>query len=172
MARILYCHPSQTRYGYHIFTDLDFWDARRVLGGLAVVKRNFAKNPPGDEFPTQVVAPFLDRADRETIARRLERSIVSPPRHVIVNSILSKGYFEFDPAAYFPAHWSSSLMLHFTYRRLPLRQPALNSPYRKVRLWWNKGKIRVESILRDGKSDPVIRTKKDSQGRRFAPSCF
>jgi hypothetical protein len=28
MARIIYCHLSQSKYDYHIYTDLDFWDSR------------------------------------------------------------------------------------------------------------------------------------------------
>ena len=62
MARIIYLHPRQSNYDYHIFTDLDFWDARRILKDLVTVKRIFGEWPPGDEFPTQIVAIGAQRA--------------------------------------------------------------------------------------------------------------
>lgn len=172
MARIVHCHPSQTEYGYHIFTDLDFWDARRILKDLAVVKRNFAEQPPGDEFPTQVVGTDLSRSTRAKIEKRLRKAVVSPPRHVVVHAVLMNECFEFDPALYYPARWSRSRMLRFTYHRLPLEQGGLSSPYRTVRLQWVDGKIRVERVKRDEKYDPPITTRKESLRRKKVPSCF
>jgi hypothetical protein len=172
MARIIHCHPGRTTYGYHIFTDLDFWDARRVIRDLAVVKRNFGGEPPGDEFPTQVVAEDLARSTRAKIENRLKRARVSPPRHVIVDSILKDGFFEFDPLQYYPRHWSRERMFHFTVHRLPLDNATLNSPYRTVRITWTDGKIRVERIKRDEKYDPVVRSKKEALRRMKVPGCF
>ncbi len=103
MAHIIHCHPTQTAYEYHIYTDLDFWDARKILKELAVVKRNFGQEPSGDEYPTQVVGNDLPRSVRAEIEKRLRKAIVSPPRHVIVRSILSERFFEFDPSVYYPA---------------------------------------------------------------------
>jgi hypothetical protein len=71
MARIIHCHPGRTAYGYHIFTDLDFWDARSIVGDLAIVRRNFGDEPPGDEFPTQVVAQEITRSVRGRVEERL-----------------------------------------------------------------------------------------------------
>lgn len=76
MARIIHCHPGRTTYEYHIFTDLDFWDARHIIRDLAVVKRNFGEEPPGDEFPTQVVAEELSRSARAKIETRDRKSVV------------------------------------------------------------------------------------------------
>lgn len=172
MARIIHCHPSQTLYEYHIFTDLDFWDARKILRRLARVKRNFGPHPPGDEFPTQVVGSALGRSHIARIERRLKRAIASPPRHVIVREVLSQGHFEFDPLRFYPARWSRSRMVHFTLKRLPLHEGPLNTPYRTVRVSWNHGKIRVERIPRKEKYDPVIRTREEQMRRKRVPSCF
>ena len=172
MARIVHCHPSQTQYDFHIFTDLDFWDARLVLKDLAVVKRNFGQQPSGDEFPTQVVGKDLSRPARAEIERRIKRSVSSPPRHLIVKSVLMDGFFEFDPAHYYPARWNPSRMLHFTYLRLPLEQGGLNSPYRTVRLHWVDGKIRLERVQRDAKHDPPITSRKEALRKQHVPLCF
>lgn len=172
MARIIHCHPGRTTYGYHIFTNLDFWDARRIIRGLAVVKRNFGDEPPGDEFPTQVVAEDLARSTRARIESRLKRALVSPPRHVIVDRLIMDGFFEFDPLDYFPKRWTREKMYHFAVHRLPLDSAALNSPYRTVRITWTDGKIRVERIKREEKYDPVIRTKKEALRRIRVPGCF
>lgn len=172
MAKILFCHPSRTTHGYHIYTDLDFWDAWRFLKDLAVVKRNFGHEPPGDDFPTQVVGDNLPRVTRDRIEARLKRAIVSPPRHVIVEAIIKDGWFEFDPFRTYPSRWSRTRMLHFTYRRLPLHQSALVSPYKTVQVSWIGNKIRVERIQRAEKHDPVIRTKREALHRLMVPSCF
>jgi hypothetical protein len=172
MARFIHCHPSQTEYDYHIYTDLDFWDARKILKDLALVKRNFGQDPPGDEYPTQVVAHELTKSARAKLEKRLKKAIVSPPRHVIVDRILKQEYFEFDPLAYYPSRWTRERMYHFTYLRLPLDSAILNSPYRTVRVSWIDGKIRIERVQREQKYDPVIQTKRDALRRRNVPSCF
>jgi len=172
MARIILCHPGRTRYAYHVFTDLDFWDARRIIGGLAVVKRNFGEDPPGDEFPTQVVAEKITPSARAGVERRLKKALVSPPRHVIVDAILRDGFFEFDPRRYYPQRWTGERMLHFTIHRLPLDNAVLNSPYRTVKVTWREGKIRVERIRRKEKYDPVIRRGKEARQRMKIPGCF
>ena len=172
MAKILYCHPSRTTYEFHVFTDLDFWDARRILGDLAVVKRNFGKDPHGDEFPTQVVANGLTGTQKAKIENRLKRAIVSPPRHVIVDGIIEKGYFEFDPLDYYPSRWPPERMYHFTYRRLPLESAFFNSPFKTVRVSWLNGKIRIERVQREKKFDPVIGSREEALRRLRIPSCF
>jgi hypothetical protein len=172
MVRIIYCHPRQTRHDYHIFVDLDFWDARRLLKDLAVVKRNFGKHPDGDEFPTQIVADSISRSVIAEIEKRLRKAIISPPRHVIVRSMILNGHFEFDPLRYYPARWSKNLMMHFTYHRLPLQQSALSTPFQTVRLSWVENRIRVDKIQREEMIDPVIRTPRQARERLAVPSCF
>lgn len=172
MAGIIYCHPSRTTHGYHIYTDLDFWDAWRLLKDLAVVKRNFGQDPPGDCFPTQVIGEDLARATTERIEARLRKAVVSPPRHLIVEAVMRDGRFEFDPHRTYPKRWSRARMLHFTYRRLPLHQSALVSPYRTVFVSWVGEKIRVERIQRSEKHDPLIRTRREALHRLMVPSCF
>jgi hypothetical protein len=172
MAHVIHCHPSQTTYAYHIYTDLDFWDARKILKELALVKRNFGQEPSGDEYPTQVVGNDLPRSVRSEIEKRLRKAVVSPPRHVIVRSILAEGFFEFDPSVHYPARWSPSRMLHFTCARLPLDQPSLNSVFKTIRLSWVDKKIRVEQIQRTDKYDPVIASKKEARRRQRVPGCF
>jgi hypothetical protein len=172
MVRIIYCHPRHTSYGYHVFVDLDFWDARRVLKDLARVKRNFGKHPSGDEFPTQVVGNHLSPSAIREIERRLKKSIISPPRHIIVRSMILNGYFEFDPLKYYPKHWSTSRMIHFTYHRLPLQQSALCTPFQTARLSWIGERIRVDRVQREAKYEPVIRTPKQARERLAVPSCF
>jgi hypothetical protein len=172
MARIIYCHPSQSKYDYHIFTDLDFWDTRRLVKDLVTIRRNFGEWPPGDEFPTQIVASDLPRKVIKEVERRLARAIVSPPRHVIVRSMIFQGFFEFDPSAYYPSRWSDNLKLHFTYRRLPLDQAVLSNSYQTVRLSWVNGMLRVERVQRSEKRDSIIRTAGDAQRYAHKPSCF
>ena len=172
MVKIIHCHPSKATNDYHIYTDLDFWDARLILKDLATVKRNFGTDPPGDEYPTQVVGDDLSRASKAMIEKRLKKAIVSPPRHVLVDGILKEGYFEFDPLHYYPKRWSRERMFNFTYRRLPLNSAILNSPYRTVRVSWRDEKIRIERIPREKKYDPVIETKQQALRRRNVPSCF
>jgi len=172
MARIVYRHPYRADGDYQIYTDLDFWDARRILKDLAVAKRNFGNAPSGDEYPTLVQAQGLSQSGKKRIEQRLKRAIVSPPRHVIVRSMLANKSFEFDPTKYYPGRWSKSRMLHFTYRRLPLQQPALTTAYQTVKLSWIEGKIRVERVQRKEKYDPVVRNKKAAKRRIRVPSCF
>jgi hypothetical protein len=172
MARIVYRHPRLSKFDYHILTDLDFWDARRLLKDLVTVKRNFGEWPPGDEFPTQVVAEGISRKVIKEVERRLSQAIVSPPRHVIVRSIMMQGFFEFDPAFYYPLRWSQSRMLHFTYKRLPLEQGLLNNLYQTIELTVVDGRIRVGRVQRAQKFDPVIRTAQDARRRTQVPSCF
>ncbi|MBN2034685.1 MAG: hypothetical protein JW836_15560 [Deltaproteobacteria bacterium] len=174
MARLLHCHPGRTIYFFHVFTDLDFWDARRIFKDLAAVKvkRNFSKDPPGDEFPTQVVTDDRARATRADIEKRLKRALASPPRHVIVDGLLKDGFFEFNPLDYFPKHWSREKMFRFALNRLPLENAVLNSPYRTVHITWHDEKIRVERAKRKEKYDPVIRTKEEALKRVMIPGCF
>lgn len=172
MARILYCHPSQTKHGYHIFTDLDFWDVRRILDGLATVRRNFGQQPPGDEFPTQVIGERSDKATARVIEKRLAKAVVSPPRHVIVRSMVMDGCFEFDPLAYYPARWSRQLMLKFTFRRLPLEQSSLCNPHQVVEILWSEGRIRIHRVQRDERLYTLIRTQEEAEQRLRVPSCF
>ena len=167
MAKIIHCHPSRATNDYHVYTDLDFWDARRILKDLATVKRNFGKDPRGNEYPTQVVGDGLSRSAKAMIEKRLKKAIVSPPRHVLAVSILQKGYFEFDPLGYYPERWSRERMFHFTVRRLPLDSGIFNSPYRTVHISWQGEKIRIERVQRDRKYDPVIQTKQQARRRLF-----
>jgi hypothetical protein len=172
MARIIYRHPSRTGGAYHVYTDLDFWDARCILGDIAVVKRNFEDAPPGDEYPTRVVAKRATLSTTVEIEKRLKKAIASPPRHVIVRAMFADGSFEFDPAKYYPARWSQARMLHFTYHRLPLQQPALTTTYQTVQIGWVNDKIRVERIRRKEKYDPAILDRKAAKRRLRVPSCF
>lgn len=173
MARVIYCHPSQTRHDYHVYTDLDFWDARKLLRDLATLRRNFGRQPDGDVYPTQVVADSIPRAQIRMIERRLARAVASPPRHVVVKAMLMEGAYEFDPNSYYPQRWSPARVLHFTWRRLPMEQSALNSPYKTVRVTLtDSGKIRIEQVRRDAKHDPVVRTPQDARRRQIVPSCF
>jgi len=172
MARVVYCHPTLTQYDFHIYTDLDFWDARRLVKDLATVRRNFGKFVSGDEFPSQVVGNNLSPSTCRKIEKRIKKAVVSPPRHVIVRSMVFDGVFEFDPFKYYPSHWSRSRMMHFTYRRLPLQQSALSNPYQTVRLLWVNDRIRVERVQREEKYDPVVRTREQAREQLIAPSCF
>ena len=172
MARIIYCHPGLTRHRFHIYTDLDFWDTRRLLKDLAEVRRNFGKYVNGDEFPSQVISDEMNRSTIREIVKRLKRAIPSPPRHLIVRSMVLEGSYEFDPLKYYPSHWSRTQMSHFTYCRLPLQQSALSSPYQTVGLFWVGEMLRVERVQRDRKYDPVTRTPEEARHRLAVPSCF
>jgi hypothetical protein len=172
MARIIYCHPGRTKYDYHIYTDLDFWDARRVLRSLATVRRNFGDCPPGDEFPTQVVGLDMDSRVSREIEKRLARAITSPPRHVVVRSMMFNGYFEFDPLKYYPKHWPESLIMHFTYARLPLAQSQLSNAYQTIKVTLADGNMRVERVQREKKYDPIIKDIKAARRHALVPSCF
>jgi len=172
MARIIYCHPAKTKYALHLYTDLDFWDARKILGDLALVKRNFGENPPGDEFPTQVVREDAPPRVVSAVKRRLQKAIPSPPRHVVVRSLLMDGSFEFDATSYFPARWSQSLIQRFLSFRLPVDHGLLNSPYNTYRLEWRDSVIRVVLVKRTEKYDPVIQNRRQARRHLFVPTCF
>jgi hypothetical protein len=172
MARIVYCHPIQTKYEYHVYTDLDFWDARRVIKGLATVKRNFGRNLSGDDFPTQITGDHLSPPVIRQIEKRLRKAVISPPRHVIVRSMIFDGYYEFDPGRFYPERWSRELMMHFTYHRLPLSQGVLNNPHQQVRLAWVEDKIRIDRVQRSKKYDPVMRNAHEARKHMMVPSCF
>jgi len=172
MARIVHCHPGRTSYAYHVFTDLDFWDARKIVGDLASVRRNFSQEPPGREFPTQVVSEDISRSKKTKLENRIKKALVSPPRHLVVEGLLNDGFFEFDPLDYYPGRWNRKRMMHFTMHRLPLDNAALNSPYQTVVVEWKGEKIRVEKAKRKEKCDPVIRTKEESRKRLKVPACF
>lgn len=172
MARIIYAHPSQTKYAYHIYTDLDFWDARRLLKDLATVRRNFGNSPSGDQFPTQVVVGNAIPSVVRKIESRLRRAVISPPRHVVVRSMVYDGNFTFNPLDYYPQRWSRSRMVHFTYHRLPLQQGSLCNPYQTVKLSWRGDEILVQRVQRQEKYDPIIRNLKEAKAHAMVPSCF
>jgi hypothetical protein len=142
------------------------------LKDIAVVKRSFDEAPSGDEYPTRVLSADSKPSFKREIERRLRKAIASPPRHVIVRSMLADGSFEFDPFKYYPKRWPRYRMLHFTYHRLPLQQPALSTTYQTVQLRWLNEKIRIERIQRKEKYDPIIRNRKDAKQRLMVPSCF
>ena len=139
---------------------------------LALVKRNYGDEPSGDDFPTQIVGKDLSRSVKQKITYRLEKAIASPPRHIIVRAIMNDGFFEFVPAKYFPDRWPLARIFFFTFNRLPLEQSKLNSPYKMPRVSYSGGRIKVFSVQRDEKYDPVIDNIKASRRRRFIPSCF
>ena len=172
MARIIYDHPRHGGFGYHIYTDLDFWDARRILKDLVAVRRNFGESPSGRLFPTHVALEAVDPETARTIEHRLGKAVASPPRHVVVEEVLERGRFEFDPRAYCPARWSRSRMLRFSAHRLPIHQPPLATPHHEVRLSWSGERVLAERIRRERKHDPVISDAREARRRRFAPSCF
>lgn len=172
MAHILYCHPNKAEHDYHIYTNLDFWDARHILLDLAVVKRNFGTDPHGDEFPTQVVSDHITADTKNRIEYRLRKAIPSPPRHVIVSSIIEDGTFEFDPSHYYPKRWGKERVMHFTIHRLPLEQSALNSTHRTVQVKWAGGNILVQRVQRAEKYDPIIQSKQEARRRQKVPLCF
>lgn len=172
MARIIYSHPKQTRYQYHIYTDLDFWDARRLLKDLTTVRRNFGHTPSGDEFPTQIVGNDLSAWAIKTIEKRIKKAVTSPPRHVVVRAMVYDGRFEFDRSKYYPQRWSAEQVLHFTYHRLPLQQGALCNPYHTVKLSMAGNLVCVERVRRTQKFDPIIKTPQQAMAHLAVPSCF
>jgi hypothetical protein len=171
MARIIYDLASRGKGFYHIYTELDFWDARRVLKGLAKVKRNFGTSPPGDQYPTQVVVEDLSSRMKGEIERRLRRAIPSPPRHLIVQSIIFSGKFEFDRRRYYPDRWSPERVIFFTRKRLPMNQPVINSPYKWVELSVSGNTVTIEQ--RKG-TRPAAPEKAGKKGKTeaFGPACF
>jgi hypothetical protein len=162
MAHIIHCHPTQTAYEYHIYTDLDFWDAR-VLEGACGSKRNFGQE--------HWKLPGGRRSPRSVRRKSAFESHYFTPRHVIVRSILRR-LFQFDPSVHYPARWSPSRMMYFTHNRLPLDQPSLNSAFKTICLSWIDKRIRVEQIQRTDKYDPVIASKKEAKRRQRVPGCF
>lgn len=175
MARIIYAHPALRGYPHHLFTDLDFWDARKILRdlfSLLSVRRNFGHSPPGDQFPTQIVIDQATKAVISKVEYRLSKAIPSPPRHVIVRQMILDGSFSFKPFDYYPRHWSKSKIEHFTWRRLPLEQAALCGPYHTVRLEWCGELLTVKRVQRTQKYDPIITTLQEERKWRFIPSGF
>ena len=171
MARIIHDLASRGKGWYHIYTDLDFWDARGILKGLAKVKRNFGNSPPGDLFPTQVVVEDFSKKTRAEIEKRLGRAISSPPRHLIVQSIIFSGKFEFDRRKYYPDRWSSAKALFFTRKRLPMNQPVINSPYKWVDLAIQDNTVTIQQ--RQGVPPRVTEAKgKKDKSAPYGPSCF
>jgi hypothetical protein len=134
MARIIHDLKAWGEGRYRLYTDLDFWDARKILRNLATARRNFGESPSGDQYPTQVMVDDPSPQVRREVEKRLLRAIPSPPRHVIVQSIVLSGRFSFPWRRYYPARWSPSRALFFTRNRLPLNQPVISSRYRWVEL--------------------------------------
>lgn len=172
MARIVYCHPSLTQYEYHVYTDLDFWDTRRVVRDLALVKRNFGNQPEGDEFPTQIVGNGLSRQTVAEIEKRVKKAIISPPRHVIVRSMIMDGFFEFDPLVFYPSRWTPDRMMRFTEKRLPMNQSSLCNKHQTVQLSWVDQRIRVDRVQRTEIENPTVRTVEEARKLFEVPSCF
>ncbi|SMC28789.1 hypothetical protein SAMN02746041_03317 [Desulfacinum hydrothermale DSM 13146] len=172
MARIIYCHPAKTKYAFHVFTDLDFWDARKILQDLASVRRNFGHSPPGNEFPTQVVLEVAPARVQEVLKRRIRRAIAAPPRHVVIEALLMEGVYEFDTSRYFPERWTRSQREHFLRFRLPTQHGLLSSPYNTYRLEWQGTRVRVVPVKRSTKHDPVIRTRREAKRHLMVPTCF
>ena len=171
MARIIYDLASKGKGLYHIYTDLDFWDARSVLKGLAKVKRNFGNSPPGDKYPTQVVVEDMGQRVKREIEKRLKRAIPSPPRHLIVQSVIFSGRFEFDRRQYYPDRWSAARVIFFTRKRLPMNQPVINSPYKWVELSIKDNVVTIQQ--HQGVRPEEKKTKKkDGKRETYGPSCF
>jgi hypothetical protein len=171
MARIIYDLASRGKGFYHIYTELDFWDARAVLRGLAKVKRNFGNSPPGDDYPTQVVVEDLSSRVKGAIERRLRRAIPSPPRHLIVQSIIFSGKFAFDRRKYYPDRWSPEQVVFFTRKRLPMNQPVINSRYTWVELSISGNTVTIEQ--RKGVRPAALeRGGRKDKAEAFGPACF
>jgi hypothetical protein len=171
MARIIHNLQSRSKGRYHIYTDLDFWDTRRILARLARVKRNFGTAPPGDQFPTQVVVEDLGPEVRREIEKRLTRAIASPPRHLIVQSIVFAGKFEFDRRKYYPDHWSPARVIAFTRKRLPMNQPVISSPYKWVDLSIHGNTVTITQH----QGTPPKGTERQTKGGKvetWGPSCI
>jgi hypothetical protein len=171
MARIIYDLASKGKGLYHIYTDLDFWDARGVLKGLAKVKRNFGKSPPGDQYPTQVVVEDLSSRVKQEIEKRLRRAIPSPPRHLIVQSIIFSGKFAFDRRAYYPERWSVERVLFFTRKRLPMNQPVIDSAYKWVELSIDENTVTIQQH-QGARPEKIETSEKQGKKETFGPTCF
>ena len=172
MARIIYDLASKGKGLYHIYTDLDFWDARGVLKGLAKVKRNFGNSPPGDQYPTQVVVEDLSSRVKKEIEKRLKCAIPSPPRHLLVQSIIFSGKFEFDRRQYYPDRWSPEKVLFFTRNRLPMNQPVINSPYRWVEITIKDNTVTIQQHQGTRPEQQIEPVTKKARTVGFGPSCF
>ena len=171
MARIIYDLASKGKGLYHIYTDLDFWDSRRLLKGLAKVKRNFGNSPPGDKYPTQVVVEDMSQRVKGEIEKRLKRAIPSPPRHLIVQAIIFSGKFEFDRRQYYPDRWSANRVLFFTRKRLPMNQPVINSEYKWVELSISDNIITIQQ--HQGTRPKATQAgKKSGKQEAYGPTCF
>ncbi len=171
MARIIYDLASRGKGLYHIYTELDFWDAGGLLKGLAKFKRNFGNSPPGDAFPTQVVVEDLSRKVKREIEKRLKRAIPSPPRHLIVQSIIFSGKFAFDRRKYYPDRWSPAQVLFFTQKRLPMNQPAIKSRYKWVELSMHGHTVTIQQH-QGARPDPAETSGQSSRPETHGPSCF
>ncbi len=171
MARIIYDLASKGKGLYHIYTDLDFWDARGVLKDLAKVKRNFGKSPPGDQYPTQVVVKDLGSKVKRQIEKRLKRAIPSPPRHLIVRSIIFSGKFEFDRRKYYPDRWSPERVLFFTRKRLPMNQPVINSAYKWVKISISGNTVIIQQH-QGARQEETQASGKKGKKATFGPVCF
>ena len=171
MARIVYNLASRGEGRYHIYTDLDFWDARAILKHLAKVKRNFGDSPPGDRYPTQVVVEDLSPRVKGEIEKRIRRSIPSPPRHLIVQSIIYSGKFEFDRRAYYPDRWSPTKALFFTRKRLPMNQPVISSTYKWVELSIRGNIITIQQHKGTPPKADKATTRK-SNSATYGPVCY
>jgi hypothetical protein len=172
MARIIHDFASRSQGLYRVYTDLDFWDARKILRGLAKVKRNFCSAPPGDQFPTQVVVEQGGTPEvKAEIEKRLKRAIPSPPRHLIVQSIIFSGSFTFDRRRYYPDRWSPGMVLFFMSKRLPTNQPVIESPYKWVEITISGNTVSIEQ--HQGVPPQTHRTRrKQDESTSFGPSCF
>jgi hypothetical protein len=171
VARIVYNLTSWGEGWYHIYTDLDFWDARAILRDLAKVKRNFGDSPPGDQYPTQVVVEDLSLRVKGEIEKRIRRSIPSPPRHLIVQSIIYSGKFEFDRRDYYPGRWSPTKALSFTRKRLPMNQPVISSTYKWVELSIRGNIITIQQYKGNPPKAVEAATRK-SKSETYGPVCY
>jgi hypothetical protein len=127
--------------------------------------------PPGDQFPTQVVVEDLGPEVRREIEKRLTRAIASPPRHLIVQSIVFAGKFEFDRRKYYPDHWSPARVIAFTRKRLPMNQPVISSPYKWVDLSIHGNTVTITQH----QGTPPKGTERQTKGGKvetWGPSCI
>jgi len=132
MAQIIYKQPSRDKHAFHVFTNLDFWDARKVLRGLAVVRRNFGEDPPGWRYPTQVVAEGAGRTSVRAIERRLHRAVPSPPRHVVVEEMLNQPPLE-TPHFEVTLQWDGDRIRADRVRRTEKYDPVIQTPEEQQR---------------------------------------
>jgi hypothetical protein len=170
MARIIHDLKAWSEGRYRLYTDLDFWDARKILRSLSTIRRNFGESPSGDQYPTQVMVDGPSAQVRREIEKRLLRAIPSPPRHLIVQSIVLSGRFSFPWRRYYPARWSPSRALFFTRKRLPLNQPVISSRYR----WVELSMVGETIVLEQRQGSPprdAAPSDKGAKPERWGPSC-